>query len=129
MKNIILCIEDDEVFGKVLRKYLEEQGYQVHVAIDGESGLEIAGNLAPNLILLDVMLPGMDGYQVCSALKADAKTEAIPVVMLTGKDEMESVWASIEIGALDYISKHQPPDTLLATIDAKVRLHLAKPGD
>jgi DNA-binding response OmpR family regulator len=112
------------MFGKVLRRHLQKHKYQVHIAIDGESGLEMAKDLSPNLIFLDLMLPGMDGYQVCSALKADVKTEGIPVVMLTGKDEMESVWTGMETGAIDYISKSQPLDTLLPTIDNKIRLYV-----
>ena len=122
MKTVILCIEDDEVFGRILREYLEKQMYEVHVVIDGESGLDMVKNLSPHLIFLDLMLPGMDGYEVCTVLKADVKTKDIPVVMLTGKDEMESVWTGMDCGANDYISKSQPMDNLLADIDNKISL-------
>lgn len=124
MKNVILCIEDDKIFGKVLKQHLSKHAFDVHVAVDGESGLEMARNIAPDLIFLDLMLPGIDGYEVCTALKADERTEGIPVVMLTGKDEMESVWTGMESGAIDYISKSQPQNTLLADVDNKLRLYL-----
>ena len=124
MKNVILCIEDDVVFGKVLKQHLLNHAFDVHVAVDGESGLEMAKKLSPDLIFLDLMLPGIDGYEVCTLLKADEKLKELPVVMLTGKDEMESVWIGMESGAIDYISKSQPQDTLLADIDDKIRLHL-----
>ena len=124
MKNVILCIEDDVVFGKVLKQHLLNHAFDVHVAVDGESGLEMAKKLSPDLIFLDLMLPGIDGYEVCTLLKADEKLKELPVVMLTGKDEMESVWIGMESGAIDYISKSQPQDTLLADINNKIRLHL-----
>lgn len=124
MKNVILCIEDDKVFGKVLKQHLLNHAFDVHVAVDGESGLEMAKKLLPDLIFLDLMLPGIDGYEVCTVLKADQTTAEIPVVMLTGKDQMESVWIGMESGAIDYISKSQPQHNLLADIDDKIRLHL-----
>lgn len=121
MKKVILLIEDDEHFSKVLKMHLEKRKHRIHIAKDGESGLEMASKLSPDIILLDVMLPGMDGYQTCLELKADAKTKGIPVVMLTGKTKMDSVEKAFEMGADDYVIKSRPLFTLLAIIDDKIR--------
>ncbi|MFC1481997.1 PleD family two-component system response regulator [Candidatus Neomarinimicrobiota bacterium] len=116
----ILCIEDNDQFSQALKLYLEKTGHQVHVAIDGETGTKQAGEISPDIIILDVILPGIDGYQVCTELKKDAALKHIPVIMLTGENKMERVWMGMEVGADDYIFKSQPLDKVLISLDEKL---------
>jgi len=116
MNKTILCIEDSLVYAKLLKNYLEESNFVVHVADDGESGLAMALELSPDMILLDVGLPGIDGYQVCSNIKADDLLKHIPVLMLTGADKLESLSKGMETGADDYILKTKPLPEIIAFI-------------
>lgn len=100
----LLVIEDSPTIIWVLQKILRNE-YEVHVAKTGEEGIELARKHAPDLILLDVILPGMDGYEVCETLKASSQTKHIPVIFLTGKDEIADEAHGLEVGAIDYVTK------------------------
>jgi CheY-like chemotaxis protein len=108
---------DDEVqFSEVLQMRLEANRYTVHTAASGEEGIQKAASLQPGLILLDVMMPGIDGYETLRRLRQDTKTRQIPVVMLTAKGESKSIFRAQELGASDYIIKPCPSEELLQMV-------------
>lgn len=117
----VLVIEDDEDIQELLKYNLVKEGYQVLRALSGEEGLKAARKQAPGLILLDLMLPGLDGLEVCKQLKKDPKTENVPVVMLTAKGEESDVVTGLELGAEDYITKPFSPKVLIARLRAVLR--------
>ncbi len=116
----ILAVEDSKVSQAHLRDILEDT-YELRVEEDGASALSAVGEAPPDLILLDVNLPGMNGYDVCRQLKGDARTREIPVIFLTGCDSGGEKVKGFEAGADDYIVKPFHPEELLA----RVSLHLA----
>lgn len=120
-KEKILVIEDDEDIAELLKYNLEKEGYQVIWSNTGESGIKAAGTKQPQLMLLDIMLPGIDGLEVCKALKRDVKTEIIPIIMLTAKGEEADIVAGLELGAEDYITKPFSPRVVIARIRAVLR--------
>jgi two-component system alkaline phosphatase synthesis response regulator PhoP len=129
-KEHILAVEDDEDILELLRYNLSREGYQVTAATSGEEGLRSARANAPDLILLDLMLPGMDGLEVCRRLKSDAKTCQVPIIMLTAKGEEADVVAGLELGADDYITKPFSNRILLARVRTVLRRHrVAPPGE
>ena len=113
----ILVVDDQEANRTSAEVTLAPQGYEIIQASDGESALDLVAAEAPDLILLDVMMPGMDGYQVCARLKEDERTRLIPVIMLTSLSDLEDKIRGIEAGADDFLSKpfHQ------AELSARVR--------
>jgi two-component system phosphate regulon response regulator PhoB len=117
----VLIIEDEEDVQELIRYNLEKNGYLTEVAATGPAGLTKAGTVLPDLILLDLMLPGVDGLEVCRSLKKEAKTSNIPVIMVTAKGTEADVVAGLEIGAADYIIKPFSPRVLLARIRAVLR--------
>jgi two-component system response regulator MprA len=118
MKERILIIEDDEAILKLLRRGLVYEGYQVDTAVDGETGLNSAHEQRPDLIILDWMLPGMDGLEVCRRLRASG---SIPILMLTAKDTIQDRVQGLDAGADDYLVKPFELDELLARIRALLR--------
>lgn len=118
MNERILIIEDDEAILRVLRRALAYEGYRVDTAIDGESGLNMARDHHPDLVILDWMLPGMDGLEVCQRLRAGG---SIPVLMLTAKDTLQDRVQGLDAGADDYMVKPFELDELLARIRALLR--------
>ena len=120
MGKRILFIEDDEFFAGILKSHLAKRDHIVYIAGDGKTGIKNAEQHAPNLIFLDVMLPGMDGYQVCSEIRNNANIQQCPIIMLTGEDKMRAVKTENERGANDYIFKAQPIDDVLARIDKMI---------
>jgi two-component system, OmpR family, response regulator MprA len=118
MKERILIIEDDEAILKVLRRVLTYEGYQVDTAIEGQSGLNMVRDVIPDLIVLDWMLPGMDGLEVCRRLRT---TGSIPILMLTAKDTIQDRVQGLDAGADDYLVKPFELDELLARIRALLR--------
>ena len=118
----ILVIEDDPDIALSLRLKLERDGgYQVDTAVDGAEGMRRAIDHPPGLVLLDVNLPGMDGFEVCRKLRRDAATAAVPIIMLTARiDEADRV-AGLEFGADDYITKPFSPKEALARVRAVLR--------
>jgi two-component system alkaline phosphatase synthesis response regulator PhoP len=117
----ILIVEDEEDVHELIRYNLEKNGYCAESAMTGHEAVTKAASLLPDLVLLDLMLPGLDGLQVCKTLKKDAKTEKIPVVMLTAKGTESDIITGLEMGADDYITKPFSPRVLLARIKAVLR--------
>ncbi len=117
----ILVVEDDDDILDVVRFNLEREGYEVNVCGNGATALEAVARRRPDLILLDLMLPGLDGLEVCRRLRKDPPTARIPVVMLTAKGEEVDVVAGLEVGADDYLPKPFSPRILLARIHAVLR--------
>jgi PleD family two-component response regulator len=101
----VLVVEDDPDISKMLRIYFESQGYEVAVAGRGEDALEVCRRRLPNVIVLDIMLPDMDGYDVCRRLRSSLRTSHIPIIFLTQKDERSDKIRGLELGADDYVTK------------------------
>lgn len=120
-KERILVIDDEAGILELVRYNLAKEGYTVQVADTGEKGLKAARAKLPDLIVLDLMLPGMDGFEVCKLLKNDAKTRSIPVLMLTAKSEETDLVTGLELGADDYLTKPFSPKVLLARIRTILR--------
>lgn len=120
-KKHILVVEDEEDILALLHYNLVREGFRVSLAGSGEEGLETIAEDPPDLVVLDLMLPGMDGLQVCRALKQDANTRNIAVVMVTAKGEETDVVAGLELGADDYVTKPFSPKILIARIRSVLR--------
>jgi two-component system, OmpR family, alkaline phosphatase synthesis response regulator PhoP len=125
----ILIVEDEEEIRELVRYNLERQGFHVGLAASGEEAMRTVRQEPPDLIVLDLMLPAMDGWEVCKQLKRDAATQAIPVVMLTAKSEESDVITGLELGADDYIAKPFSPRVLTARIRAVLRRKAAPDED
>ena len=123
----ILVVEDDEDILQLLKYNLAKEGYRVTAVTSGEEGLQLARSTTPDLLLLDLMLPGIDGLEVCRTLKIDAKARQIPIIMLTAKGEEADIVSGLELGAEDYITKPFSPKVLLARVRAVLRRHGAAP--
>ena len=118
MAKTVLIVEDDRNIADLLRLYLEKEGYTVVIAPDGMRGVEQFRTVHPSLVLLDVMLPGLDGWGVCRAIRAESQT---PIIMLTAKSETEDKVNGLKQGADDYITKPFEMKEVLARIEAVVR--------
>lgn len=118
MSARILVIEDDQAILTFLRRGLSYDGYEVEIAEDGQKALAIAGGNMPDLVVLDLMLPGMDGLEVCRRLRASGK---VPILMLTAKDSVSDRVLGLDAGADDYLVKPFNLDELLARIRALLR--------
>lgn len=117
----VLVVEDEEPLRKILEYNLRLDGFEVYLAEDGPKGLELAREKKPGLILLDWMMPGMDGLEVLSELKHDKRTEDIPVFMFTAKGMIGDMERAFEIGADDYITKPFDPAQLGNSIKKKLK--------
>ena len=115
----ILIVEDDAAMMRGLKDNFVNAGYQVVAATDGEQGLEAALNLKPDLILLDLMLPGINGYEICRRLRDEEL--AMPIIMLTAKNQESDVVLGLNIGADDYVTKPFSIQELLARVNAFLR--------
>ena len=118
MATSVLVVEDDRNIGELLQLYLEKEGYAVTIATDGGQGLQKFRAIHPDLVLLDVMMPVMDGWAVCRAIRAESQT---PIIMLTAKSETEDKITGLRTGADDYITKPFEMRELLARIEAVLR--------
>ena len=118
MAKSILIVEDDNNIADLLRLYLEKEGYQATIAADGTQGIDLYRKLRPDLVLLDVMMPGVDGWGVLRAIRQDSQT---PVIMLTAKGETTDKVAGLKQGADDYITKPFEMKEVLARIEAVLR--------
>ena len=112
----ILAVDDSPTILEMIKAILEAGGYEVITAVDGAEALETARAEKPDLILLDVMLPKLDGYRVCRLLKFDQNYKAIPIIMLTAKTEEQAMATGIRTGANQYLTKPVEPDTLLNAV-------------
>ncbi len=120
-KEKILIVEDEEDILELISYNLAQVGYQVTGVTTGEEGLKSAHIIHPDLILLDLMLPGLDGLEICKILKNDTKTLHIPILILTAKGEDTDIVAGLDVGADDYITKPFSPNVLIARIRAAIR--------
>lgn len=118
-KSTVLVVDDTEANIDILVEALDVE-YEVSVAMDGQSALQAASENPPDIILLDIMMPGMDGYAVCEKLKGDAKTADIPIIFLTAMTEVQNKTKGFELGAVDYITK--PFE--IREVEARVKTHL-----
>lgn len=114
----VLVVEDDKNIADLLQMYLEKEGYAVTTASDGGQGLSRFRTIRPDLVLLDLMMPVMDGWEVCKAIRAESQT---PVIMITAKGELEDKVAGLKSGADDYITKPFEMKEVLARIEAVLR--------
>ncbi len=121
MKPRILLIEDERDIQELLRYNLEKEGFELAFCLEGNSGVETARKLRPDLILLDVMIPGMGGKEVCKRLKSDGSTEPIPIIFLTARSEEIDKMIGFELGADDYVTKPFSPRELIARIRAVLK--------
>jgi two-component system phosphate regulon response regulator PhoB len=120
-KEKILVVDDEEDILELLRYNLLREGYNVSCAASGEEALRLAQSEIPDLLVLDLMLPGIDGLEVTKILKNDSRTRDIPIVMLTAKGEEADIVAGLELGADDYITKPFSPRVLVARVRAVLR--------
>ena len=104
-KGRILVVEDDNDISNMLKIYFSAQGYEVTIAARGNDALERTRKQLPNVIVLDIMLPDIDGYEVCTRLRRNLRTSHVPIIFLTQKDERSDRIAGLELGADDYITK------------------------
>ncbi|MCI0651824.1 MAG: response regulator [Planctomycetes bacterium] len=117
----VTVVEDEADIREVIEYNLARDGYEVTSVPDGEEGLKKIRKDSPDLVVLDLMLPGLDGIEVCRKLKADSVTTAIPIIMLTAKGEESDVVLGLGVGADDYITKPFSPAELLARVRAVLR--------
>jgi len=117
----ILVVEDNADILELVAYNLEAQGYEVTRAMTGENGLSQAARVLPDLVVLDVMLPGINGLDVCRKLKQQEATRSIPVILLTAKSEDADIISGLELGADDYITKPFSPKVLIARVRALLR--------
>jgi two-component system alkaline phosphatase synthesis response regulator PhoP len=127
-KTQILIIEDEEDIRELVRYNLERENLAVTEADSGEAGLKSAAQKKPDLILLDLMLPGKDGLQICRELKQNDATSDIPVIMMTAKGEESDIVTGLELGAEDYIVKPFSPKVMVARIKAVLRRQATAPA-
>ena len=120
-KERILVVEDEEDIAELIQYNLQREGYRTLHAPSGETALKLAQREKPDLVLLDLMLPGLDGLEVCRRLKAEPQTSRIPIVMVTAKGDETDVVAGLELGAEDYLTKPFSPRVLLARMRGVLR--------
>ena len=118
MTELVLVVDDDETVRDVVRRYLEHAGYQVVVAGDGETALQFAADQSPDLIVLDLMLPGMGGLEVCQRIR---QRRSVPIIMLTALGEEEDRVVGLQLGADDYVTKPFSPRELALRVTSVLR--------
>ncbi len=123
MTGYILAIDDTPASLRLLTDILKAEGYEVRSAISGELALHAAAAQAPELILLDVSMPGMDGFEVCRRLKAQEQTRDVPVIFVSAMSEMVEKLKGFELGAVDYVTKPYQREELLARVRTHLELH------
>ncbi|MEY4669518.1 MAG: hypothetical protein RL518_2217 [Pseudomonadota bacterium] len=127
MKDVILVVDDEEDIRELVTYNLSRAGYNVMTAGTGEEALQIAQEINPILLVLDIMLPGMDGLEVCRRLKGSPRLSKIPIVMISALGEEKDVVAGLELGADDYVAKPFSPGVLLARVKSVIRRVGASP--
>ena len=119
----ILIVDDVPANLNVLRQSLEAKGYDIIIATNGQSALKIAARTQPSLILLDIMMPGMDGFETCRRLKSDKRLLDIPVIFITARDETESLVEGFRVGGVDYITKPFEEEEVLVRVQTHLKNH------
>lgn len=120
-KKRILLIEDEEDIAALIKLQAEASGYKLHVEVDGINGYRAIEREKPDLVILDIMLPGQNGFDVCRKIKTNAELKAIPVIILTAKGEELDMVLGLELGADDYVAKPFSPKVLFSRIKAVLR--------
>ena len=120
-KQRILVVDDDKEVVRLMRAYLEQAGYEVLVAYDGETAVHNLRREKPDLVLLDLMLPGMDGWEVTRLMRSDATLSTIPIIMLTARVDDTDKIVGLEMGADDYVTKPYNPREVVARVKARLR--------
>ena len=120
-RGTVLVIDDEKDLIELVRYNLRNEGFEVLAALDGESGVREAFDRMPDLVLIDLMLPGIDGLEVCRRLRADERTSRIPLIMLTAKTSEADRVVGLELGADDYVTKPFSPRELAARVKAVLR--------
>ena len=128
-KAKILVVDDEEDILELVRHHMNREGYEVRCAASGEQALQAATAESVDLIILDLMLPGIDGLEVARRLKNDTRTQHIPILMLTAKGEESDVVTGLELGADDYVTKPFSPRILVARARASIRRQLKESPD
>jgi len=121
VRESVLVVDDERDILELVKYNLDREGYHVTVVATGEDALAAARTKTPDIVILDLMLPGVDGLEVCRRLKGDPKTRNIPIVMLTAKGDEADVVTGLELGASDYVTKPFSPRVLTARIRAVLR--------
>lgn len=118
MSRTILVVDDDEKLNRLLKRFLKDFGYDIYSAVDADEGLKKVRTVTPDLIILDVMLPGMSGFDVCKRIR---ESSAVPIIMLTARGDVMDKVVGLELGADDYLPKPFEPRELVARIQAVLR--------
>jgi len=118
MSRTILVVDDDEKLNRLLKRFLKDFGYDIYSAVDADDGLKKVRTVMPDLIILDIMLPGMSGFDVCKRIR---ETSAVPIIMLTARGDVMDKVVGLELGADDYLPKPFEPRELVARIQAVLR--------
>jgi DNA-binding response OmpR family regulator len=121
MRTRILIVEDDPDIAQLVARYLEKAGFSTELAVSGREALQAISAAAPDLVILDLMLPQVDGLEVCRILRRDAATSGIPLIMLTARAEESDRIVGLELGADDYLAKPFSPNELVARVRALLR--------
>ena len=124
-KQKILIVDDDSNIAELISLYLTKECFETAIAADGETALLLADSFQPNLILLDLMLPGIDGYQVCREIRVNS---SVPIIMLSAKGEIFDKVLGLEVGADDYVTKPFNPVELLARVKSQLRRYMQLGG-
>ncbi len=128
-RGTVLVVDDEEDIRELIGFHLGKEGYQLLFAESGEKALDVAQAKIPSLVILDLMLPGVDGLEVCKKLKGIPKTEHIPVIMLTAKSEEADIVTGLELGADDYVTKPFSPKVLVARVRRLLQRSVARDSD
>lgn len=122
MATKILVVEDDKFLRELIAQKLTREGYDVKEAVDGEEGVTKVKEIMPDIILLDLILPGIDGFEVLEKIKEDSSTESIPVVILSNLGQRDDVERGLKLGAVDFLIKaHFTPGEIIAKIEKVIR--------
>ncbi len=127
MAHTILAIDDTKRILDIIKYFLENEGYKVKAAVDGEAGLKLAQDGTVDLILLDIMMPGMDGYAVCEKLKKDPKTKDLPIIMLTAKAIIMHTPKDFFYGLYGFLAKPFSKDQLLKVVEDTLKITKTPP--
>lgn len=123
MTHTVLIVDDEPMTRKLLRLMLSRANYEVLEAVDGREALDMVANHNPDAILLDVMMPGMNGYAVCMRLRSQAKTAQLPIIMLSARGDNEGIRRALEVGATQFMNKPIVPLVLLEQLEKALTRH------